>query len=152
MTPDQLNTKISTFGPVGAAVLAGIHADSGEADPWSEASFASTLGMPGAATIVVSLDDRPACFCLYRKAADEMEIILIVTKLSFRRRGLARRALEAAIRSAAAERIFLEVAEGNEAARSLYASAGFAKVGRRTGYYADGQNALVMARDWKPRA
>ena len=50
-----------------------------------------------------------------------------------------------------AEDIFLEVDEGNVAARGLYAKLGFAKVGERKAYYAaaDGRRstALVMRRD-----
>jgi ribosomal-protein-alanine N-acetyltransferase len=50
-----------------------------------------------------------------------------------------------------AERMFLEVAEDNAAARALYARAGFAEAGRRRGYYArpDGPaaDALVLALD-----
>jgi len=55
------------------------------------------------------------------------------------------------VRAAAlgAERMFLEVAEGNVAARALYARAGFSEAGRRRGYYSrnDGsrEDALVLA-------
>ena len=55
------------------------------------------------------------------------------------------------VRAAAlgAERMFLEVAEGNAAARALYARTGFAGAGRRRGYYAraDGsrEDALILA-------
>jgi ribosomal-protein-alanine N-acetyltransferase len=49
---------------------------------------------------------------------------------------------EAAARGVAA--IFLEVSVGNEAARKLYARAGFTEVGRRARYYADGADALVL--------
>jgi ribosomal-protein-alanine N-acetyltransferase len=43
--------------------------------------------------------------------------------------------------------MFLEVSERNAAARALYAAAGFAEVGRRRRYYADGADALVLRRD-----
>jgi ribosomal-protein-alanine N-acetyltransferase len=43
--------------------------------------------------------------------------------------------------------MFLEVAAGNVAALALYRAAGFAEVGRRVRYYADGSDALVMRRD-----
>jgi ribosomal-protein-alanine N-acetyltransferase len=43
--------------------------------------------------------------------------------------------------------MFLEVAEGNAAARALYGAAGFAEAGRRRRYYADGGDALVLRRE-----
>jgi ribosomal-protein-alanine N-acetyltransferase len=54
-------------------------------------------------------------------------------------------ALQAAAEAGAA-RLLLEVAEANPAARSLYAAAGFAPVGRRPRYYPDGGDALLLAR------
>ena len=49
----------------------------------------------------------------------------------------------AAAENTAMSRIFLEVAETNIAALRLYERAGFARTGRRTGYYA-GTDALLM--------
>ena len=40
----------------------------------------------------------------------------------------------------------LEVRDGNTAARALYATAGFAPVGRRPRYYADGEDAVTYHR------
>jgi ribosomal-protein-alanine N-acetyltransferase len=48
--------------------------------------------------------------------------------------------------------MFLEVAPGNAAARALYASAGYAEVGRRPRYYPDGSDALLLARALSPAA
>jgi ribosomal-protein-alanine N-acetyltransferase len=41
----------------------------------------------------------------------------------------------------------LEVAEGNAAARALYAAGAFRPVGRRSRYYPDGGDALVLRRE-----
>jgi ribosomal-protein-alanine N-acetyltransferase len=49
--------------------------------------------------------------------------------------------------SLGATAMFLEVSERNEAARALYAAAGFVPAGRRRRYYADGTDALVLRRD-----
>ncbi|MFA4893699.1 GNAT family N-acetyltransferase, partial [Brevundimonas sp.] len=60
---------------------------------------------------------------------------------------------EAAARGA--RRLFLEVAEDNEAARALYGRAGFSEAGRRPRYYAraDGsrRDALLLALDLPAR-
>jgi ribosomal-protein-alanine N-acetyltransferase len=45
-----------------------------------------------------------------------------------------------------AEVMFLEVSTTNTAARALYGQAGFAQVGLRRQYYADGSDALVLSR------
>ena len=83
--------------------------------------------------------------------ADEAEILTLAVRPSARRAGLGGRLVEAAVVRAAAlgaERMFLEVAEGNVAARALYARSGFVEMGRRRGYYshADGsrEDALTL--------
>ena len=65
-----------------------------------------------------------------------------------RGQGHARAALAGFLAEAArrgASVVHLEVAETNAAALALYARAGFAPVGRRPRYYADGTDALVLA-------
>lgn len=46
-----------------------------------------------------------------------------------------------------AQRMLLEVAEDNAAARAFYAAAGFDEISRRRGYYPGGVDALVLARE-----
>jgi ribosomal-protein-alanine N-acetyltransferase len=43
-----------------------------------------------------------------------------------------------------AERMLLEVREGNAPARTLYKAWGFEEFGVRKNYYEDGENAIVM--------
>jgi ribosomal-protein-alanine N-acetyltransferase len=43
----------------------------------------------------------------------------------------------------------LEVAAGNESALELYGGFGFAEISRRRGYYADGEDAVIMR--WEER-
>ena len=86
---------------------------------------------------------------LARVAADEAEILSLAVVPALRGRGLGRTLLEWAAATAAergAGTLFLEVSAGNEAARRLYAAAGFAQVGRRVGYYPGGGDALVLRR------
>ena len=73
-------------------------------------------------------------FVLARAAAGEAEILTIGVDQRFERAGLGWRLMLAALREAkmrGAEEIFLEVDEGNHAARGLYDKLGFAKVGER---------------------
>lgn len=90
-----------------------------------------------------------AGFVLARAAADEAEILTLAVVPAWRRRGLGAALLAAAQRRAAslgAAQLFLEVAADNDAARALYAGAGFEAVGLRRGYYAGGRDALVLRR------
>ena len=77
-----------------------------------------------------------------RRAADEAEILSVAVARAWRGRGLARRLLDLHLRRLAGfglRAVFLEVDEDNEPARRLYARAGFREVGRRPGYYPQGQ-------------
>ena len=47
-------------------------------------------------------------------------------------------------RAAGCEKATLEVSGGNEAALALYRSSGFVAAGRRTKFYADGSDAVLM--------
>lgn len=73
----------------------------------------------------------------------EYEILNLAVLPPYRRLGLARRLLEAQIDSPGI--YFLEVREGNVAARTLYRSLGFKEVGRRPHYYQlPDETAIVM--------
>lgn len=133
------------FPPVDPAALAAIHAEAFEA-PWGAAALAELLASPG--VFAVAEDDG---FILIRVVVDEAEILTLAVRPSSRRAGRGGRLVEAAVVRAAAlgaERMFLEVAEGNAAARALYARSGFVEMGRRRGYYshADGrrEDALTL--------
>ena len=96
---------------------------------------------------------QPLGFLLTRAAADEAEIIIIGSRPSIQRRGVARQLLSHHLMLLAANGIrhlFLEVAASNIPAQALYASCGFAEAGRRRGYYTDGTggriDALVLTR------
>lgn len=129
-----------------AARLAVLHAEAFDA-PWDTAAFESLLGQAG-----VHLAEGPDGFILMRTVADEAEILTLAVRPGARRRGVgaelvARGAAQAVARGA--RRLFLEVADDNEAARALYARAGFEEAGRRPRYYAraDGsrRDALLLA-------
>lgn len=87
---------------------------------------------------------------------DTAEILTVGVVPSARRQGLARRMLAdlyaEAIRRGARE-LFLEVRVDNEAAQQLYLAEGFAVIGRRPGYYANGKvDAVVMRRERRLRS
>ena len=113
--------------------LARIHAEAFGA-PWPATAFADLLGQAG----VFALGDEDG-FVLIRVVVDEAEVLTLAVRPRARRRGLGAaltRAAAATAGSMGAERLFLEVAEDNVAARGLYEGLGFATIGRRPGYYA----------------
>lgn len=133
------------FPAVDPARLAAIHAEAFAA-PWDEAALADLLAAPG--VFAVAEADG---FILIRVVVDEAEILTLAVRPTARRAGLGGRLVEAAVVRAAAlgaERMFLEVGEGNAAGRALYARSGFVETGRRRGYYshADGgrEDALTL--------
>lgn len=115
--------------------MALIHAASfPDGERWGRDAIALQLGQPGGFGFVAVAGG----FILARVAADESEVLTLAVDPAVRRSGLGRRLVDRAFREAAARGagvMFLEVAEANAAARSLYAACGFVEVGRRRGYY-----------------
>jgi len=125
--------------------LAAIHAECFP-DPWSTRAIDGLLAMPG--TFAFAGDDG---FVLTRAAGGEAEILTLAVSPRSRRFGTGTRLILAAADHAfrlGAQALFLEVAAGNLAARTLYRRLGFTEAGLRKGYYAQGretpEDALVL--------
>lgn len=127
-----------------AAAMAAIHAQAfPKTQSWGPDAIALQLGLPGTFGLIAA----EGGMVLGRAAADEAEILTLAVVPIARHRGLGRALLDAALHEASrrgARTMFLEVSSGNHAARALYSAAGFAEVGRRGRYYADGTDALVL--------
>ena len=88
---------------------------------------------------------------LVRPAADEAEILTFAVDPHHRRQGWGEALLihsMAALEGQSIIRLFLEVADDNDAARHLYSKLGFEVIAERAGYYKDPagpRTALVMA-------
>lgn len=86
---------------------------------------------------------------LFLKAMHEWELLFLYTAKSDRRQGIGNSLVSEFITKAdevSVGRIHLEVRVTNENAISLYEKFGFAKMGLRKKYYADGEDALRMIR------
>ncbi|HYD30645.1 MAG TPA: GNAT family N-acetyltransferase, partial [Azospirillaceae bacterium] len=141
-----------------AEFLGALHAACFPDDVWDGAAMAALLATPGTWGLIAAdgtcSPPEPAGLILCRSMVDEAEILTFGVRLMARRRGVGRVLLNAALRHAQAQgvaQVFLEVAEDNLPARSLYADSGFAQVGRRSGYYqkahAPALDALVLMKD-----
>jgi len=129
-----------------APALAALHASCFKGrEAWGAEAMALMLRMPGAFGLW-----RPgAGLVLARAIAGEAEILTLAVLPVARRQGLGLALMTAALTRAAAAgaaAMLLEVAADNIAAQRLYAGLGFAEVGRRRRYYADGRDALVLRR------
>ena len=150
---DYRHTSILWASPEHAAELADLHTGLFDA-PWDTAAFASLLSHPGSTAFLARVGAPPqtAGFILGQLAADEAEILTLGVGKDRQRHGIGRRLVEALARAAKraeAHRLFLEVAEDNAPALSLYKVLGFQEVGRRKGYYqragGPAQDALTLA-------
>lgn len=94
----------------------------------------------------------PLGYLLAWHVADELELLQLVVRADARRAGLGGALLDrlcAVARERAVSAVYLEVRASNVPALALYRSRGFEEVDRRRGYYADGEDALVLR--WSPR-
>ena len=114
-------------------------------DHWSAEAFRRLLDRSGAVALLAAskAETHSQSFILVQVAADQCEILTLGTSRAARRKGLARSLLKAAANEAHAlgvREMFLEVAEDNHGAITLYRGAAFEIVGRRQKYYrrADG--------------
>ncbi|MBR1380775.1 MAG: ribosomal protein S18-alanine N-acetyltransferase [Alphaproteobacteria bacterium] len=120
--------------------LARIHAACFPHKPWTANDF-SELKKSGCD--IVSSNNG---FIVYRIVCDECELISIGVMPDSRRMGLGITMLEIMTRDAMSrgvKKIFLDVAENNDAARKLYTAYGFTEIGRRPKYYTDA-DAILM--------
>jgi ribosomal-protein-alanine N-acetyltransferase len=86
-------------------------------------------------------------------AAGEAELLRIGVRPAARGRRVGAELLaacEAALGRAGIRQAFLEVREGNVAARTLYAGQGWTACGRRPRYYGDGEDAVLYCKALSP--
>ena len=116
-------------------------------EAWSEAAYGAFLEQPGALLLVARAEGGAVVGLLgAHRVEDELHVHALVVAPELRRRGVGRTLLEAALGAPAARAVFLEVRPSNVSARAFYGALGFAEVGVRRAYYADGENALLLSR------
>lgn len=131
--------------PAHAEAMALLHGRAFAVHGWGADAIGLQLTLPGAFGWIAPAGGM----ILARVAADEAEVLTLAVEPAAQGRGVGRALLEQAMdtaRQLGAGAIFLEVGARNAPARALYAAAGFVMVGRRCGYYPDGNDALVLRR------
>lgn len=80
-------------------------------------------------------------------------VVSIAVREAYRRRGIASeiliKAMENGVEAYKVTECFLEVRMSNQPAIALYEKLGFTNVNRKLGYYMDGEDALVLAKNLK---
>ncbi len=118
---------------------------------WTAGNFRDALAA-GYSMRVGEREGRIVAYGVLMLAPGEAQLLNLSIVHDARREGLGAALLDLFIvdaRRLGAEQVFLEVRVSNVAAIALYERAGFARVGRRNGYYPGGQvpeDALVMRR------
>ncbi len=117
-------------------------------DAWSRRSFEGLLGDHRVYFAVASIAGRVEGSVVAWFVAGVGELANLAVAPEVRRHGVGAALLDAAIdvgRERGTSSLYLEVRDSNTAARSLYASRGFATVGRRRAYYRKPvEDALVL--------
>jgi len=120
------------------------------ADPWSVDLLAVELVHPQAILLAASRERAPAAgYAAFRHGGGEAEILRLAVDPGERRHGMARALVEeglARLRREGALVCHLEVRVDNRGAIAFYEAFGFARTGRRRGYYRDGTDALIYAK------
>ena len=143
---------ITRLPPGLALPLAAMHAACFPEDPWDAAALGRILALFGVFGYLAGAADVPSGFILARDLGEEAEVLTLGVLPGNRRQGVGRDLLDAVIAEAGRRglgSVVLEVAADNEAARRLYADAGFMPVGRRPRYYRRRSgvvDALIMRR------
>lgn len=121
--------------------------------PWSRQLFLNELRNRPVSTLLSAFVERGtgrdiAGYIIFWVVADEMHILNLATAPEYRRRGIARQLVQAALHSGSvlgARTAFLEVRASNTAAQKLYSGLGFAGMALRRAYYdAPVEDAVIM--------
>ena len=144
---EKTNASIRTLSPSDAPAVTKILQQAPEAANWSGKSFEELLAWSGGVALASETIGELSGFLFGRQVGDEAEILNLAMIPDRRRLGEGGALLSAALeefRRRGVSRVFLEVRESNAAAITFYLKYGFAKSGRRPGYYRDPVEAAIV--------
>ncbi len=135
----ELNINIEPLHQASASECVRLHRE-GFLYAWSETEFETLLSSANVTAdgIFLSPTRKLLGYILSRRVLDEAEVLTIVIDQKYRQKKLATRLIQFHIESLikqGTKRLFLEVAETNQAARKLYEHANFSIIAERQGYY-----------------
>lgn len=142
----RVAAAVRRFRPPDTDAVMAIVGESPQAANWSRESYAKFAKESGSIVLVIESDRQVSGFLVGRIAGDQAEVLNLAVRAKQRRRGAGTALLAAALKelgSMGANSVYLEVRESNTAAIAFYERHGFAKTGRRKGYYRDPDEAAV---------
>ncbi len=116
-------------------------------DPWSKSGWESAFARSDFFGFVVKEGEALVGFVCGTSLFEESELLKIAIAKEKRGQGYGKRllvALQNEAKSRGAQKMFLEVREGNIPAKNLYLQNGFLSSRVRKNYYADGETAVEM--------
>jgi ribosomal-protein-alanine N-acetyltransferase len=125
-------------------------------EPWTEKAFLEEIDRANSSLLVARLHKgvpieavsaEVAGYICFWSVAGEIQILNVAVRKTLRRRGIARKLIELAIRAGREQHagiVTLEVRKSNLAARKLYESLGFTVTGERPGYYGVQKESAVL--------
>lgn len=144
--------RVRWMQPADAERVAAIARNLNDAPHWGQGVYEAALrpgAVPERVCLVAAAEDEPVGFLVAALVAGQAEIESIAVAVEHQKRGIGRALLAMTmreLRSRGVVEVFLEVRASNEAARGLYASAGFVEYGRRPRYYADPVEDAILLR------
>ncbi|MGC9365136.1 MAG: ribosomal protein S18-alanine N-acetyltransferase [Fidelibacterota bacterium] len=117
--------------------------------PWTPGFFTHELYNPVSYFYILEIQDKLAGYVIFWIFREEAHIANVAVHPEYRRKGYGEQLLNWVIhfcRRKRVETISLEVNEVNYTALQLYAKAGFTQVGRRTKYYENRYDALLLTK------
>ena len=140
-------TKLRLATADDVPALAALEQEIFGADAWSSEQVAEEIRGEDHRVVVAEDDGRTVGYAMTRRSWDVLDLLRIAVLPDQRRGGVATRLLvetQALGRDDGAHRMLLEVSARNQEAVSFYAARDFVQIDRRTRYYKDGSDALVM--------
>jgi ribosomal-protein-alanine N-acetyltransferase len=129
-------------------------------EPWTENAFLEEIDRANSSLLVARLPagdfvgatcPEVAGYICFWSVAGEIQILSLAVRKTLRRRGIARKLIELAIRTGREQHagiVILDVRKSNSAALKLYESLGFKVKGERPNYYeAQKESAILMELD-----
>jgi len=130
------------------AALVSLECDLFGRDAWSESSWIDELLAANRLVLVLTHDAGAVIgYAVTARVGEVVDLLRIGVAVQHQRKGLASELLAELLREARAEgvhRVLLEVSATNLAAVEFYRAHGFVTIDRRSAYYRNGADALVM--------
>lgn len=117
-------------------------------NPYTQEQFLEEFNNKNSHFFVVVNKNEIIAYLLCHLILDEIELIKIVVHLNFHRQGIGTKLFKQISKVCPKiKKIHLEVRESNQNAIQFYEKLGFNKVGQRTNYYSNQENAILMTQN-----